>query len=116
MLLHIISKADLERANVSGEISPPSLESEGFVHCSYPDQVLIPANERFRGQDDLVLVVLDPRRIGAPVVVEDSYGSGAAFPHAYGPIPLTAVVRLIDFPPRPDGSFDLPPVLRSDTW
>lgn len=108
MLLHIISITALALAREAGEIAPESLATEGFVHCSYPEQVLTPANERYAGQDDLVLLVLDPERIRYPLVVEDSYGSGVAYPHIYGPIPTGAIAREVAFPPNADGSFDLP--------
>ena len=108
MLLHIISSPDLAHARKIGEIAPASLQSEGFVHCSYPDQVLTPANERYPGTQNLVLIVLAPDRIPHPLVVEDSYGSGTAYPHVYGPIPIDAIDREVDFPCNPDGGFDLP--------
>ncbi len=108
MLLHIISIDGLDSARREGQIAPASLESEGFVHCSYPEQVLTPANERYAGQSDLLLLVLDPERIPHELVVEDSYGSGTAYPHIYGPIPVAAIDREVPFPPNADGTFDLP--------
>ena len=81
------------------------------MHCSYPDQLLIPANQRFHGRRDLVALVLNPAAIAQPLVVEDSYGSGTSFPHVYGPIPMDAIDRVIDFQPEPDGSFVLPAAL-----
>ncbi len=86
----------------------PSLAMEGFIHCSYLRQVLTPANQRFRGRTDLVLLVLDPERIPSPLIVEDSYGSGTEFPHVYGPIPIDSIRRIVNFPSNEDGSFDLP--------
>ena len=39
---------------------------------------------------------LDPGAWGdVPLVEEDSYGSGQAFPHAYGPIPASAVTGTV---------------------
>lgn len=108
LLLHIISRDDLADAYRSGLIEPESLATEGFVHCSYPQQVLIPANERFAGREDLVLLVLAPGDLDAELVVEDSYGSGLEFPHVYGPIPVRAIRKVLDFPPNSDRSFSLP--------
>ena len=105
-LLHITTSAAWHATG--SEVRAASLESEGFVHCSTPDQVLIPANERFRGERDLVLLVLDPDLIEADVVFEDCYDSGHAFPHVYGPVPRSAVVSVVDFPPDADGLFRLP--------
>lgn len=110
MLLHIISRSEWDRAQAAGQIAPDSLASEGFVHCSYADQVLIPANARYPNRQDLLLLVLDPGAIPHRIVEEDSDGSGSAFPHVYGPIPVTAVIRAVAFPPGEDGTFSLPAV------
>ncbi len=110
MLLHIISDEDLRAARCVGVIAPDSLATEGFVHCSFGEQVLIAANERYRGRSDLVLVGLDPDRILQKLIVEDSYATGHRFPHVYGPIPVEAIVTVVRFPPNPDGTFALPPM------
>jgi uncharacterized protein (DUF952 family) len=89
-LFHIVPRLAWERARVSGAYAPDSLQTEGFVHCSFADQVVAVAERLYRDVPDLIVVELDPARIQAPVVVEDSYGSGEAFPHVYGPLPIAA--------------------------
>ena len=42
--------------------------------------------------DEVVLLRIDPHRLGAPVIVEDLLGTGEEFPHVYGPIALDAVI------------------------
>lgn len=106
MVLHIAPRSRWE--GCGDQYRDPSLETEGFIHCSTADQVLMPADALFAGRDDLVLLVIDPGRVPDPVVFEDCYESGIKFPHIYGPIPTTAVVAEIDFPCRPNGGFDLP--------
>ena len=98
-------------AETDGKYVDPSLTVEGFIHCSTIEQVLIPANERFAGRDDLVLLVIDLERVPSHTVFEDCYESGRAFPHIYGPIPVTAVTRVVPFPCEPDGTFQLPKTL-----
>lgn len=106
LLLHIAPRS---RWAAAGDVyRDPSLDEEGFIHCSTIDQVLIPANERFAGRTDLVLLVIDPAAVAAEIVFEDCYDSGIAFPHLYGPLPRAAVRRVVDFPPGPDGTFTLP--------
>lgn len=108
MILHIAAREEWEAARVLGEYRADTLDSEGFIHCSTPEQVLIPANERFQGRSDLLLLVIEPARLRAELVYEDCYETGQAFPHVYGPLNLDAVVRAVPFPPGPDGRFSLP--------
>lgn len=110
---HVLHMAPLEAWSQSavehdGSYVDPSLAAEGFIHCSTAEQVLIPANERFAGRDDLVLLVVDLERVPSRTVFEDCYESGQAFPHIYGPIPVAAVTRVVPFPCEPDGTFQLP--------
>lgn len=108
MILHIAHRQDWETALADSRYTHPSLATEGFIHCSTPEQVLGPANELFRGQNDLILLVIAPERLEADLVYEDTTGAGQAFPHIYGPINLDAVDRVVAFPPQADGSFTLP--------
>lgn len=84
---------------------PPSLDIEGFVHCSMADQLVGVANERFRGRPDLVVLTIDERLLSSPVVSEDCDETGERYPHVYGPIDPEAIVEVAPFPPGPDGEF-----------
>lgn len=111
MILHIISRADWEAASAAGAVRAPSLDEVGYVHCSDPGTVHLPANRLFAGRPDMLLLELDPARLGVPLRWEPGEGenpSGPWFPHAYGPIPVSAVLAVYAFPCRPDGSFELP--------
>jgi Uncharacterized protein conserved in bacteria len=110
-VLHIIQRSDWEAARAAGAYRADSLATEGFIHCSTPEQVLTPANALFRDVRGLVLLVLDENKIAAPVVYEDCYESGTAFPHVYGPINLDAVTDVLPFEPEADGTFRLPDAL-----
>ncbi|HVK20041.1 MAG TPA: DUF952 domain-containing protein [Actinokineospora sp.] len=112
MILHIVARSDWPAA----EVTAPSLVSEGFVHCSDPGTVHLPANRLYAGRTDLVLLEIDPALVGVPVRWEaavPAIEAGPWFPHVYGPIPAAAVVGVHDFPPGPDGLFELPASLGS---
>jgi uncharacterized protein (DUF952 family) len=66
--------------------------SDGFIHFSTAAQAAETAARHFAGEKGLVLARIDPERIGAPLTWEPSRG-GALFPHLYGPLPMSAVVR-----------------------
>jgi uncharacterized protein (DUF952 family) len=115
VLLHICTRAEWEVARAAGAVAPPSLAEVGFVHLSTPEQVALPANRLFHGRSDMLLLVIDPTRIGVEVRWEPGVPGdpeSMRFPHAYGPVPTTAVVEASPYRPGPDGSF-APPALRS---
>jgi uncharacterized protein (DUF952 family) len=111
MILHIAHESEWLAAVPLGLYRADSLETEGFIHCSTVEQVLGPANEMFHGQDGLVLLAIDPEKVGAPIIYEDCYESGQEFPHIYGPLEVKAVKAVIPFPPQQDGTFILPEVV-----
>ncbi|WP_055492496.1 DUF952 domain-containing protein [Streptomyces sp. TP-A0356] len=98
-LVHLTQRSLWEAARATGtyEMSTRgrTLQEEGFIHCSLRHQV--PSVARFvygayDGPDDLVLLVIDPERLTAPVRYEAASPGGEEFPHVYGPIPVSAVV------------------------
>lgn len=113
MILHITSKRRWETALVSGTYTDTSFESEGFIHCSTREQLLGSANDYFRGQPDLLLLCISSSEVEAPIVYEDCYEKGIAYPHIYGTLNVNAVMHVIDFLPNADGSFSLPSELSS---
>jgi len=81
---------------------------EGFIHLSWPHQVTKVADNLYRGQTDLVLLAVDLEPLIEHVKDEDLYGLGETYPHLYAALPVEAVLEAIPFPPRPDGTFELP--------
>jgi uncharacterized protein (DUF952 family) len=93
----------------AGEYRPPSLAEEGFVHLSFADQVEGVANARYRDVQRLVVVELDPVALEVEIRVEDSYGSGVAFPHAYRPLAVSATVAVHPLERAADGDWRFSP-------
>jgi len=93
-LFHIVAPVAWASAIERGEYAPSSLETEGFVHFSFADQVEIVANARYRDEPDLQVIELDSADISHEIRVEDSYGSGTDFPHVYGAIDPRAPVAI----------------------
>lgn len=108
-VFHITERGAFAAALEAGAYTAESLEREGFIHCSTRAQVLRTAARFFGGRTGLVLLCVEAERIAALLRYEAA--DGEAFPHCYGAIPLEAIPAVIDFPCRPDGSFELPPEL-----
>ena len=105
---HAIGRDDWALVGEDDDVRPESLAEEGFIHLSTPEQIAQVCNERFAGRTDLLLLVVDPRALPAPLVWEDSYGAGEVFPHLYAPLPRTALIDVIDYQPIDDGRFTTP--------
>jgi len=109
VLFHITKRAAWEQAAEFGAYQSASLESNGFIHLSTAAQIVETANRFFRGQTGLVLLVVDPARLTAPLRWEPAPDrAGVLFPHLYGPLNVEAVGRAVKFAPSADGTFALP--------
>jgi uncharacterized protein (DUF952 family) len=108
-LLHLTSRLAWQKAQELGEYRAASLEAEGFIHTSRPDQILGVANRYYPGARDLVLIAIAADRLHAPLRWDIS--DGQYFPHIYGSLNLEAVLGVQDFTPDSDGVFRLLPGL-----
>jgi uncharacterized protein (DUF952 family) len=109
-ILHLTFRTDWQTALEAGSYQADSLSSEGFIHCSKPEQVERVANAYYHGKDGLVLLVIDPQKVTPEIRWEPGTDKpDELFPHIYGPLDLEAVLQVIDFEPNPDGSFTLLP-------
>ncbi len=111
-ILHITSREAWEASQASGRYRAPSLHSDGFLHCSKPDQVISIANFLFKGQTGLVLLCIDSEKVDSEIRYENLEGGEQLFPHIYGPINIDAVEQVLPFEPGRDGWFELPATLR----
>ncbi len=108
LILHICTQAGWQVARTAGEYRAASLDTEGFIHCSRPDQVLRVANLFYRAVPELVLLWVDPQRVAAEIRWEKppaSENNPDVFPHIYGPLNLDAVLHVDTFSSGPDGVF-----------
>ena len=111
MILHIISRADWAAARATGAVRAAALDDVGFMHCSDPGTVHLPAQRLYAGRSDLLLLEIDPALVAAPVRWEPGdppSPDALLFPHVYGPIPVDAVVGVHDFAPDASGVLRLP--------
>ncbi|MBA9048041.1 DUF952 domain-containing protein [Streptomyces griseofuscus] len=98
-IVHITERSLWEAARERGtyEVSTRgrTLDQVGFIHFSTREQ--LPSVAAFLyggydGPDELVVLVVDPALLGAPLRYEPVKPGGEEFPHLYGPLPVSAVV------------------------
>jgi uncharacterized protein (DUF952 family) len=108
VIFHITTAEEASEAAKSGEYSPETFGSEGFIHCSYAHQVCHVANRRFRGRTDLVLFEIDRAKLPHKVIDENLEDGAELFPHVYGRLPMSAVIQTHQFLCDEGGEFQLP--------
>lgn len=116
MIYHITSRSAWGEARQAGEYRAESLTTEGFIHCSTNSQILPVVEKYYMGQQDLLLLVIEPEQLSSELKWEPPSGGtpppgvpeGDLFPHIYGPINLEAVVKTVDLTSHPDGHYNLP--------
>lgn len=96
-IVHALSESDWRSFQERGEYRPSSLDSQGFVHCSKPGQIVVVADVTHADSDDLVLLLLDESSLDSPVRYETSGDGASAYPHVYGPLTLDAVLDSYPF-------------------
>lgn len=101
-LFHVALPGEWRRARAEGRYFVSTrgrmLHEEGFIHCSFAEQVAGVIERFYADLEQIVLIRIDPHRLHVPMVVEDLDDIGEAFPHVYGPIPVDAVIdaRVVD--------------------
>ena len=105
---------DLWEASARGDVVLPMPVDiqDGFMHFSGRGQLEDTLRLHFTGQRDLVLLGVDPGKLGMGLTWERSKRRGAAFPHLYAPCPKEAVLWHTSIEVAPDGSFVLPTTIR----
>lgn len=92
VIYKIFRRPEWDSLRQSGEtLGAPIDLSDGYIHFSTAEQVVATAAKHFAAESDLVLVAVDPDKLGAALVWEPARG-GALFPHLYAAMPLSAVV------------------------
>jgi uncharacterized protein (DUF952 family) len=92
IIYHITTASAWEQAKADGNYTAPSLNNEGFIHCSQEDQLADVKERYFKGTTDLVLLTINTDLLSSQFIFEWSPSVQNTFPHIYGPIDLKAVV------------------------
>lgn len=104
-IYHILEKAAWGKAREARFYKPTSLKDVGFIRNSTLEQVLTTANESYKGNKNLLLLVINTKKVGQKIVFETTTHRGEKYPNIYGPLTIDAVERVMLLTPDEDGSF-----------
>lgn len=98
-IFHVTTAAEWSAAREAGMYTLStrdlSLAQEGFIHCSFREQVDGVRQRWYSDLSDIVVLVIETDRLTSPWKAEevpDSSSSEEPYPHIYGPLNLDAVV------------------------
>lgn len=101
---HLTSAERWAAADPDVPYTAPSLETEGFIHCTDGAGELLATAERHYRDDPSAFVALtvDLDAVGSPWRVEDARG---IYPHIFGPIDRAAILGVARVTRDHDGRF-----------
>jgi uncharacterized protein (DUF952 family) len=85
-------------------LTAPSLDDEGFIHCTDGAAAMVATANRHYREDPRAFVVLtvDLDRVGSPWRIDDPAG---IYPHIHGPIDRVSIVDVRPAARARDGEF-----------
>lgn len=98
LIYHLARQADLASARELGAyLGSEADRTDGFLHFSTAAQIKESAAKHRAGETGLVLLAVDAGSLGDRLRWEPSRG-GALFPHVYGAVDLTSIIRTAELP------------------
>jgi len=90
LIFKIVPRAEWEAG--SGDYHGSAHDrADGFLHFSTQSQLAETLRRYYAGQDDLMLVAVDPAALGPALKWEFSSSRGEDFPHLYAPLTCDAM-------------------------
>lgn len=104
LTFHLTPRAWWDAADPGAPLRAPSLETEGFIHCTDGAAAMVAtANRHYAGEPGaFVVLTIDLDRVTSPWRVDDP---GRIYPHVFGPIDRAAILAIVDVPRSADGTF-----------
>ena len=93
LIYHVVMPEAWEGSENRNFYEAESLETEGFIHCSYADQLDGVIARYYAEADKLVILSIDPNKLTSTLISEPSTND-EPFPHIYGPINMDAIVAV----------------------
>jgi uncharacterized protein (DUF952 family) len=111
-LFHLADRGEWLAARQAGEYRISTrgvtLAEQGFIHCSLRHQLRGVAERYYADADDLVLLVINSGWVPSPIRYEAPEPGAESYPQIYGPLPTSAVTRVVPVSRDPGGAFLLP--------
>lgn len=92
-IYHIVLPGSWEEQKDNEFYEHESLQVEGFIHCSYAEQLDAVLGRYYGGSERVLILHINPELLTSKLVEEPSTG-GEIYPHIYGRIDRVAIVEI----------------------
>ncbi len=93
IIYHIVLPEIWEKFKDEKFYEAESLESEGFIHCSFAEQLDGVLQRYYKDAPEVLILTIETEKLMSELVSESSTG-GEIYPHIYGEINRDAVVEI----------------------
>ena len=93
LIYHVTTEQEWAAAKQNGFYTAPSLQIEGFIHCSEAQQVQAVLQRYYQGKTNLLKLVIDTNKLKSKLQYDLAPSVNEEFPHVYGPLNLDAVIN-----------------------
>ena len=91
LIYHIVTPEIWEKYKDEPEYEAESLQTEGFIHCSYRNQIEEVLERYYKNSPSVFVLHINPHLLTSELIAEPSTG-GEIYPHIYGRINRSAIV------------------------
>jgi uncharacterized protein (DUF952 family) len=96
LIYHVTTKQEWNEALQKGYYEAASLQLEGFIHCSKPEQVNGVLERYFKNKTRLIKLVIDTAKLQHELKYELAPSINEEFPHVFGVINVDAVIDVVE--------------------
>lgn len=92
LIYHVVLPEVWENFQDKDEYEAESLKTEGFIHCSYKNQLDEVLQRYYKDAERVVILHINPHYLKSELVAEPSTNR-EIFPHIYGKINKSAIIE-----------------------
>lgn len=93
LIYHIVLPEVWEKFKKNDEYEAESLTTEGFIHCSFAEQLDGVLERYYKDAERVLILTLDTEKLISELVNEPSTNN-EIYPHIYGKINKSAIVEV----------------------
>ncbi|MEJ7849345.1 MAG: DUF952 domain-containing protein [Pyrinomonadaceae bacterium] len=95
IIYHIVLPAVWEQFKDKPLYEAESLATEGFIHCSYADQLEAVLKRYYENAGTVLILSIETDKLMSELVEEPSTNN-EIYPHIYGPVNIDAIIDVAE--------------------